>query len=165
MRTLQTTLLGLAFCLQSSLAHAEAMKLDALLTTSESISLAFKNDSRRFVTLLKREGVVSANGVFEGAKMVEYGMHDVTSGDAAEAAGYLEVTTTGGDTAYFKWQLRAAFVKGSDGKLGVVNGGTWEIIGGTGQFDDKRGVGLMQIEFPSKTERRYILEGNISPKP
>mgnify|MGYP003700556215 FL=1 len=165
MRFLPATLLGFVLSLSIPDARAEAVKLDAVLSTSESISLAFKNDDRRFVTLLKREGTASGSGIFKGAQVVEYGMHDVIAGDTAEAAGYLEATTQGGDAAYFKWQLRATFVQGPEGKTRVVNAGTWEIIGGTGRFADQRGVGSLRIEFPSKTERRYIFEGDISPSP
>lgn len=165
MRFCRTSSLCLALCLVGSGASAEPVRLDALLTTSESISLGFQNDERRFVTLLKREGTASGDGVFAGAKVVEYGMHDVTGGDAAEAAGYFEVTTEGGDVAYLRWQLRATFVRGANGNPRVVNSGSWEVIGGTGDFAAKRGVGTLRIEFPSKTERRYIFEGDISPEP
>ena len=132
MRFLPATLLGFVLSLSIPDARAEAVKLDAVLSTSESISLAFKNDDRRFVTLLKREGTASGSGIFKGAQVV---------------------------------QLRATFVQGPEGKTRVVNAGTWEIIGGTGRFADQRGVGSLRIEFPSKTERRYIFEGDISPSP
>jgi hypothetical protein len=141
------------------------MVLDAVLSTKADISLAFKDDSRHFVTLLRREGSATGNGVFKDAQVVEYGMHDVTRGDSAKASGYIEATTTGGDVAYFWWRLRAHFVAGPDGKAKPINNGYWELTGGTGQFAAMRGVGTMLIEFLNKTERRYILEGDISPAP
>lgn len=141
------------------------MVLDAVLSTTDQISLGFKNDSRHFVTLIQREGSAAGGGVFEGARVVEYGMHDVTSGEGGKASGYLEATTTGGDIAYFEWRLRAFFVAGPDGNARVVNAGHWELFGGTGQFATMRGVGTMLLEFVSKTDRRYVLEGDISPAP
>ena len=146
-------------------AAAEPVTLDAILTTTKDISLAFKSEKRHFLTLLLREGKAQGEGVFEGAQVAEYGMHDVTGGIGGEASGYIEATTTGGDTAYFRWHLKAAFVAGTDGKTRVVNGGTWELASGTGRFADHKGLGSLRIEFPSKTERRYVLEGDISPKP
>ena len=165
MRTSVPVVLSLALCLGTAQAVAEPVKLDAVLSTTDSISLNFKDDTRRFLTLLQREGTATGEGPFEGAKVVEYGMHDVTGGEAAEASGFLEVTTAGGDVAYFRWSLRAFFVGEPDGKTRLVNAGHWELAGGTGQFATLRGVGTLAIEFPSKTERRYILEGEIAPAP
>ena len=144
---------------------AEPMLLDAVLSTKADISLAFKDDSRHFVTLLRREGSATGNGVFNDAKVVEYGLHDVTLGENAKASGYIEAVTTGGDIAYFRWRLRAQFVAGPDGKAKPINSGYWELSGGTGHFAKMRGVGTMLIEFLNKTERRYLLEGDISPSP
>jgi hypothetical protein len=57
------------------------------------------------------------------------------------------------------------FVAGPDGKAKFIDNGYWELTGGTGQFASMRGVGTMLIEFVSKTDRRYVLEGDISPAP
>ena len=159
------TVLGLTLCLGASGAAAEPVTLDAILTTSDSISLGFKDDQRHFLTLILREGSATGRGLFEGAKVVEYGMHDVTNGDSGTASGYLEVTTTGGDIAYFRWSLRAFFVAEPDGKTRLINNGHWELAGGTGQFAAMRGVGTMLIEFVNKTDRRYLLDGDIAPAP
>ena len=144
MRPARATLLGLALILGigSAAASAEPMVLDAVLSTQEDISLAFKD-----------------------AKVVEFGMHDVMRGEDAKASGYIEATTRAGDIAYFRWRLRASFVSGPDGKVKPINGGYWELSGGTGAFATLRGVGTMLIEFLNKTERRYVLEGDLSPAP
>lgn len=47
----------------------------------------------------------------------------------------------------------------------LVNDGHWELAGGTGQFESMRGVGTMSIEFVNDTDRRYVLEGDVSPAP
>lgn len=165
MRMMRAALLGLALCLGAGGAAAESMRLDVVLTTAESISLDFKNQEGHFLTLLRREGKAQGDGRFAGAAVAEYGMHDVAAGDQAEASGYIEATTTAGGIAYFRFQLRAFFVTGADGKTTLVNDGLWELAGGTGDFVTLRGVGSLKIEFPSKTERRYILEGDIAPAP
>jgi len=46
----------------------------------------------------------------------------------------------------------------------VANSGLWELAGGTGRFAAQRGTGSLTIGFPSKTERRYVLTGDISPE-
>ncbi len=165
MRPIQAALLGLALCLGAAGAAAEPMILDVVLSPKDQINLDFKDDSRHFVILMQREGRADGSGVFEGAKVVEYGMHDVTRGDGAKASGYFEATTTGGDIAYFRWRLRAVFVAGPDGKAKIINNGYWELTGGTGQFATMRGVGTLLLEFVSKTDRRFVLEGDISPAP
>jgi hypothetical protein len=162
---METALLGLALAFAAAAAAAEPMNLDVVLSPKDQIQLDFKDDSGHFVLLSQREGSADAGGVFAGANVIEYGMHDVTRGDSGEASGYLEATTTGGDIAYFRWRLRAFFVAGPDGKTKVIDNGYWELAGGTGQFADMRGVGTLLLEFVSKTDRRYVLEGDISPAP
>ncbi|MEO3431200.1 hypothetical protein AAFN88_20260 [Pelagibius sp. CAU 1746] len=163
MRLLRSVLLSLVLGAGATGAGAEPMTLDVVLTTTDDISLNFQNDTRHFLTLLLREGTAEGNGVFEGATVAEYGMHDVTGGVGGEASGYIVATTTGGDIAYFRWLLRAFFVEGTEGKSRLVNSGLWELAGGTGQFAAARGTGALTIGFPSKTERRYLLTGDISP--
>lgn len=163
MRLLRSIMLGLVLCSGAAGAGAEPMTLDVVLTTTDDISLNFQNDKRHFLTLLLREGTAEGDGVFEGATVAEYGMHDVTSGVGGEASGYIVATTTSGDIAYFRWHLRAFFVEGGEGKSRVVNSGLWELAGGTGQFAALRGTGSLAIGFPSKTERRYVLTGDTSP--
>jgi hypothetical protein len=165
MRSVNAAILGLVFCFNPFGAAAETMVLDVVFSPTNTITLDFENDSRHFVTLVQREGTATGDGVFEGAKVSEYGLHDVTLGEEGQANGYVEAVTTGGDVAYFKWRLRAFFVAGPEGKTKVVNTGFWELTGGTGQFANQRGVGTLALEFLSKTERRYLLKGDISPAP
>lgn len=165
MRPIRAALLGWALCLGAAGAAAEPMVLDVVLSPKDQINLDFKDDNRHFVILMQREGTADGKGVFEGAKVLEYGLHDVTVGESGRAGGYFEATTSGGDVAYFRWRLRAFFVADPEGETKVVNNGHWELTGGTGQFADKRGVGALRLEFVSKTDRRFVLEGDISPAP
>lgn len=165
MRRMQAVVLGLTLCFGAAGAVAEPVTLDAVLAPKEVIRLDFQDGTKHFVLLSHREGSAQGSGAFTGAKVVEYGLHDVVPGDGGKASGYLEATTTEGDIAYFKWQLRAQFVAGPDGKTKIIDNGHWELAGGTGKFASMRGVGTLLLEFPSKTDRRYILEGDISPAP
>ena len=166
MQPLQVGLFGfMALSLGVPGAVAEPMILDVVLSPKDQISLDFKDDGHHFVTLIQREGSADGAGVFEGAKVMEYGFHDVTVGDGGTAIGYFEATTTNGDVAYFQWQLLARFVAGPDGEAKVINDGNWELSGGTGQFATLRGVGTLTLEFVSQTDRRFVLEGDISPAP
>ncbi len=165
MRPIRSALFGLALCLGANGAVAEPITLDVVLSPKDQIRLDFKDDDRHFLLLTQREGKAAGGGVFAGAQVVEYGIHDVTRGDGGKASGYLEAITTGGDIAYFRWRLRALFVAGSDGKAKVIDNGYWELTGGTGQFATMRGVGTLLLEFVSKTDRRFLLEGDISPAP
>jgi len=165
MRRISAALLGSILCLGATGAAAEPMTLDVVLAPKDLIQLDFKDESHHFVLLSQREGNADGSGVFAGAKVAEYGMHDIVGGAGGNALGYLEATTTGGDIAYLKWQLRALFVAGPDGKAKVIDNGHWELAGGTGKFASMRGVGTMRLEFVSKTDRRYVLEGDISPAP
>lgn len=165
MRRMKAVLVGLTFSLGAAGAAAEPVSLDVVLAPKDQIRLEFEDDSRHSLSLTQREGTAEGSGVFAGANVVEYGMHDVVVGEGGEASGYLAATATGGDIAYIQWQLRALFVAGPDGKAKVIDNGHWELAGGTGQFASMRGVGTIRIEFVSKTDRRYVLEGDISPAP
>lgn len=165
MRPIQISVLSLAICFSAAGVAAEPMILDAVLSPKDEIRLDFKDDDRHFVILTKREGSAAGGGLFSGAKVVEYAIHDVTRGEGGEASGYLEANTTTGDVAYFRWRLRALFVAGADGQTKVIDNGYWELTGGTGQFASLRGVGTLLLEFVSKTDRRFVLEGDISPAP
>jgi hypothetical protein len=165
MRLIQAVLLGLVFCLGATGAAAEPMILDVVLSPKREIHLDFKDDSRHYVGLTQREGSADGSGVFVGADVVEYGMHDIMRGDGGERSGYFEVTTTGGDLAYFRWRSRSLYVAGPDGEAKVIDNGYWELTGGTGQFATLRGVGTLLRERVSKTNRRYVLQGDISPAP
>jgi hypothetical protein len=165
MRRIQAAFLTVALCFAASTVAAESVTLDVVLSAKDEIRLDFKDESNHFVALTQRAGTAEGGGAFAGAEVVEYGLHDVIPGDGGNATGYLEATTRDGDVAYFKWHLRAFFVAGDNGDVRIIDNGHWELAGGTGQFASMRGVGTLLLEFVSKTERRYLLEGDISPRP
>ena len=95
MRPIPATLLSLILCLGATGAEAEPMTLDVVLSPKDNLRLDFKNNEQHFLDLTQREGVAAGDGVFADARVVDYGMNDVTVGDGGRASGYLEATTPG----------------------------------------------------------------------
>ena len=132
--------------------------------TLESIDMRFEEGSKHFITMLRREGTAEGSEPLAGAAVTEYGWHDVNPPKGADAHGYLQFKITNGDIANIKWTLRAVFFKGKE-KPKVADHGFWELVSGTGQFKDMTGVGTLTIEFLSKTERLFVLDGELGPLP
>ena len=66
--------------------------------------------------------------------------------------------------AVIKFTMRAVFVKDAE-KPQLHDNGFWELVGGTGQFADKRGVGALTIEPAGWPKRLFTLTGLIDEKP
>jgi hypothetical protein len=158
-----TGTIALAACLGGVVAAASAapMKVEALLNPEQQIRLDFADASKHFVMMVKRGGKASGSGPLAGTAVTEYGRHDIVRGVNGNAGGYLVFTQPNGDIAYIRWELSAVFVTGSNGKPKLINNGLWEVVGGTGEFEGLQGAGKLQIKFPSKTERNYVLEGEL----
>ncbi len=154
---------GLALVL-SQAAPAEPLKIEAVMSPKEKIQLDFKDGSKHFVLMVRREGQAAGTGPLAGAKVVEYGMHDIVPGVGGEPRGYLEFTAANGDVAYVKWQVRAIFVPGPDGKPQLLDNGFWEIAGATGSLAGLVGAGTLHIKAVNPTDRRFILDGEIAKK-
>lgn len=147
--------------LAGNLAAAE-LNVKAVMTPKEQMRLEFADGSGHFVLMVRREGKVDGVGPLTGAGVTEYGWHDLVPGVAGDPRGYLVFTLPGGDVAYVKWQVRAVFVPGADGKPKLLDNGFWEIAGGTGMFHGARGAGTLHIKAVSPTDREYSLTGEIS---
>ncbi len=158
-------ILGFAFALMSgsSLLQAAEMKIEAVLSPKQQMKLDFADGSKHFVLLVRREGVATGTGPLAGASVTEYGMHDIIRGVGGDPRGYLEITGTNRDKAYIKWQVRAVFVPGPNKKPKLLDNGFWELVGGTGSFKGMKGAGTLHIKPASKTDRRFILSGEIVP--
>jgi len=144
-------------------AGAAALRVEAVMRPKEQIRLDFEDGSRHFVLLVRREGKAEGEGLFDGADVVEYGMHDIQPGIGGDPRGYLVFTDAGGDRAYVKWRVRAVFVPGPTGKPRLLDNGFWEVVGGTGSFAGLQGAGTLHIKPAGKTARRFILEGELVP--
>ncbi len=151
----------LVFGLGLAAAHAEPMKIDAVLTPKESMRMNFEDGSKHFVLMVRREGTAKGNGPLSGASVTELGMHDIIPGVGGDPRGYLEFTDAKGGKAYVKWLVRAIFVPGEKGKPKLIDYGFWEIVGGTGQYAGMKGAGSLQIKAAGPKDRRFILEGEL----
>lgn len=144
-------------------AFAEPVAVEALLTPQEQMRIDFADESGHWVLAVRREGHAEGSGVFAGASVTEFGWHDVHPPISGRPQGYLQMTADNGDVAVLQWEVRATFVKGEEGPM-LFDNGVWELVGGTGQFADKRGVGSLIIR-PQGGPNLFILEGEIGDQP
>ncbi len=142
-------------------ADAAPVKVDAVMTPKEQIRLDFVDGSKHFVLMVRREGKAAGEGALNGASVTEYGVHDITPGIGGDPRGYLVFTMEDGAVAYVKWQVRAVFVPGPEGKPMLLDNGFWEVTGGTGKFSKMSGAGILHIKSVSPTDRRFTLEGDL----
>ena len=141
---------------------AADLNVKAVMTPKEQLRLEFADGSGHFVLMVRREGKAAGAGALAGAGVTEYGWHDIVPGVAGDPRGYLVFALPGGDVAYVKWQVRAVFVPGPDGKPKLLDNGFWEIAGGTGKFRGAKGAGTLHIKAVSPTDREFSLTGEIS---
>ena len=146
-------------------ALAETMHIEAVMTPKQQMQLDFKDGSKHFVLLVRREGKAEGGGPLAGASVVEFGMHDIVPGMGGEPRGYLDLTAANGDIAYIRWQIGAVFVPGPEGKPVLLDNGYWQIAGGTGDFAKLAGAGTLHLKPTSPTDRRFILDGDVVRKP
>lgn len=152
-----------AAALAGNTAAADPVSVEILLTPQEQMKFEFADGSKHFVLAVRREGEAEGSGVFAGAAVTEFGWHDVDPPVSGKPRGYLQVTTQNGDVAVLHWTVSAVFMKGEDGPA-LFDNGVWELVSGTGQFADKRGVGSLVIR-PQGGPNLFILEGEVGDKP
>ena len=153
-----------AVFLQFGAAVADPLKVEAVMSPKDKIQLDFNDGSKHFMLMVRREGEAKGIGLLDGTKVIEYGVHDIIPGVGGDPRGYLVMTANNGDIAYIKWQVRAVFVPGPDGKPQLLDNGFWEIAGGTGSFAGAKGAGTLHIKAVSATDRKFILDGDVFAK-
>jgi len=156
--------LAVALSFFAGAALAEPVNIEAVMSPTDQIRMNFKDGSKHFVLMVRRTGTATGSGLLAGTSVVEQGWHDINPPFGADPQGYLEMTAANGDVAYLKWTVRAVFTKG-EAKPELHDYGVWELVSGTGQFADKRGIGTLEIKPVTKTDRKYILSGEIGEKP
>ena len=142
-------------------AFAEPVNVQTTLAPKEQIKLDFKDGSGHFVLMVRREGNASGSGLFDGAKVIEFGRHDIVPGISGDPSGYLVISKGEENTAYLKWTVRAVFLPGKDGKPELNDNGFWEVVSGTGNFKGLRGAGTLHIKPAGQTDRTFILDGQL----
>lgn len=156
------TLFGaVAMALATTAAQAEKIAIETVLAPQEQIRLDFEDGSKHFVLMVRRTGEATGQGPLAGASVTEYGMHDLVRGKDGDPRGYLVFAKKDGSKAYIKFRVRAVFVPGPNGKPRLLDNGYWEVVGTTGSFKGMKGAGTMHIKPASKTERRFILNGDL----
>jgi hypothetical protein len=144
-------------------AIAADISVKAVMVPKEQIRLDFADGSRHFVLAVRREGRAEGTGPFAGASVTEHGWHDIEpAAGGGDPRGYLVFTASKDDVAYVKWQVRAVFVPGADGKPRLLDNGFWEVVGGTGRFKGLKGAGTLHIKSVSPTDREFSLTGEIT---
>ena len=146
----------------SGYATAADLNIKAVMMPKEQIRLDFADGSRHFVLAVRREGKAEGNGALAGAQVTEHGWHDIAPGVGGDPRGYLVFAASKEDVAYIKWQVRAVFVPGADGKPKLLDNGFWEIVGGTGKFKGLKGAGTLHIKAVSPTDREFSLTGETA---
>lgn len=143
------------------IALAEPVKFEALVARKEAMQLNFTDQSKRYLLLVRQEGKSEGQGPLAGATVQDYSAHDIVPGVGGEAVGYLEFTTADGSKAYIKTVLQAVFVPGPEGKPKPLPDGVWKVVGATGKLEKLKGAGTFRLGFPSPTERRFVMEGEL----
>lgn len=164
MRYQPSVLAAIALLVGAGAARAEALHIDAVMSPKEQMQLDFKDGSKHFVLMVRREGKAEGQGPLNGAAVTEYGMHDIVPGVGGQPVGYLVFAQPNGDVAYVHWRIGAVFIPGADGKPRLLDNGDWQIVGGTGSLQDLVGAGTLHIKAVSPTDRRFILDGEVARK-
>ena len=72
--------IGLAILWTAGPAAAEKLDISSVMAPVDSIKLDFEDGSKHFVLFVQREGKAEGQGLFAGANVTEYGMHDLIKG-------------------------------------------------------------------------------------
>ena len=145
----------------AGLAHAAEIKVEAVMSPKETIKLDFEDSSKQFFLMVRREGQATGSAPLAGTSVTEFGVHDITPGIDGTPHGYLVFKDGDKGTLYIKWQVRAIFVPGPDGKPTLLDNGFWEVHRATGRFAKLKGAGTLFIKAASPTDRRFILNGDL----
>lgn len=145
-------------------ALAAPVSVTAMMDPQEQMRFEMDDGTGHFILAVRREGVAEGEGLLAGAKVTEFGWHDINPPMAGDPRGYLRFEAENGDVAVIKFTVRAVFMKGAD-KPELHDDGFWELTNGTGQFADKRGVGALKIEAAEGPKRLFILKGEIGENP
>lgn len=145
-------------------AMAAPVSVSAVMDPQEQMRFEMGDGTPHFVLAVRREGVSEGEGVLAGAKVTEFGWHDIQPPLGGDPRGYLRFEAENGDVAILKFTVRAVFMKGAD-KPALHDDGFWELVSGTGQFAGKHGVGALKIEPAGDPKRLFSLTGEIGEKP
>jgi hypothetical protein len=153
-----------ALALMAGAALSAPVAVTTVLDPQEQMRFELGDGTPHFVLAVRREGMSEGEGVLAGAKVTEFGWHDIAPPLGGDPRGYLRFEAGNGDVAIVKFTVRAVFLKGAE-KPELHDNGFWELVSGTGRFADKRGVGALTIEPAGGPKRLFTLTGEIGDKP
>lgn len=156
--------LGVAALVLTSGTSAAPVSVSAVMDPQEEMRFDMGDGSSHFVLAVRREGVSEGEGILAGARVTEFGWHDINPPLAGDPRGYLRFETENGDVAIVKFTVRAVFMKGA-GQPELHDDGFWELVSGTGRFAGLRGVGALRIEPAGGPKRLFLLGGEIGEAP
>lgn len=145
----------------AEIASAEPVDVKAIMTPKERIYVDLPTSEKHFVLFVKREGKAAGTGMFNGAELTEYGMHDIRPGLDGSPRGYVVAKLPNGEQAVIHWEVQAVFVPGADGKPRLLDNGVWRLIGGTGSLEKSKGAGIMHIRAISQNDREFTFTGEV----
>lgn len=145
-------------------AQAAPVSISAVMTPQEQIKMDFGDGTKHFVLAVRRTGTAKGEGAFAGASVTEIGWHDINPPSGGDPRGYLQMKMANGDVAVVKFTVRAVFMN-NDGKTELFDNGVWELVSGTGQFANMRGLGPLEIHNAGGAKREFTLEGRLLPAP
>lgn len=154
----------LGLSMLASVAIAEEVSVKAVMVPQEQMKFDLNDGTKHFVLAVHRQGNATGDGALAGAKVDEFGWHDINPPMAGDPRGYLRFETAAGDVAIIKFTVRAVFMKGAE-KPALHDNGFWELTSGTGVFAGKRGVGALEIQPAGETDREFTLTGIIDDAP
>lgn len=154
--------IAVAAALVGGSAAADPVSVEVLVKPQQQIKFQFADGSKHFVLAVRRQGTAEGSGVFAGAAVTELGWHDVNPPISGSPQGYLQLTAQNGDVAVLRWTVKAVFIEGEKGPA-LFDHGVWQLVSGTGQFADKRGVGTLIIK-PRGGPTLFILQGEVGDK-
>tara|TARA_R110000796_G_scaffold18489_10_gene56007 strand:- start:8206 stop:8697 length:492 start_codon:yes stop_codon:yes gene_type:complete len=145
-------------------AVAEPVSVKAVMVPQETIRMDFGDGSKHFVLMVRREGKSEGTSALAGASVSEFGWHDIDPPKDGDPHGYLQFTAENGDIANIKFTVRAVFIKEEE-KPRLTDYGYWELVSGTGQFENMTGIGTLTIKSASETDRLFTLDGELGVRP
>ncbi len=164
MKPTSTLRAAIALTLLAGAAQAAPVSVSAVMTPQEQIKMDFGDGTKHFVLAVRRTGIAKGEGAFDGASVTEIGWHDINPPSGGDPRGYLQLKTANGDVAVVKFTVRAVFMN-NGGKTELFDNGFWELVSGTGQFANMRGVGALEIHNAGGAKREFTLKGRLLPAP
>ena len=92
-------------------AMAAPVSVSAVMDPQEQMRFEMGDGTPHFVLAVRHEGVSEGEGVLAGAKVTEFGWHDIQPPLGGDPRGYLRFEAENGDVAVIKFTVRARMIE------------------------------------------------------